>query len=447
MLLQQFAERLAAIGVFVGIELRHFQRRWRRRIIEDMPQCPGAAIDHPVVAHPREHGLDARLAQQTATTRIITAQLGLAQIGVGKPFIAVMPREAVVHHRPITIDQLARRTVVFEHLRDVGDGFLLHRFLEVPSKAEVLMLQRGHGQRNRLPHHQPLPDKRPHKRVAAWINQQPVHLCIEHLGIAEFALLGQPPQGGIRWRAGEHEAQARSNGVLRFGGRTEITKRRTHQHRVKRRPQGGIESCALLTHLAVQREERLAFAAAHRPTPGPLHPQGQQPFGARIVIRKLAHIRTPFHRGPQCEVIHLHFDRLQGDKRRRCFLGRRFLFAIPQRPIQSRATGDFLVLWRPILIFETLHAVRHFHHRLQQHVHSAPAQRQVVHLNMIHQLLRFVWRGVNLRCIQQPPTGFHPQMRARQILEFTLEGGHQQSHAQHAFAVCRRPQGKGIAVA
>ena len=126
MLLQQFAERLAAIGVFVGIELRHFQRRWRRRIIEDMPQCPGAAIDHPVVAHPREHGLDARLAQQTATTRIITAQLGLAQIGVGKPFIAVMPREAVVHHRPITIDQLARRTVVFEHLRDVGDGLLLH---------------------------------------------------------------------------------------------------------------------------------------------------------------------------------------------------------------------------------------------------------------------------------------------------------------------------------
>ena len=137
---------------------------------------------------------------------------------------------------------------------------------------------------------------------------------IEHLGIAELRSLanrrrvasgdaGDISSGAKQWRAA-------------FSSLTKITKRRTHQHRMKR----DLKQHRILrpVALAAQREERLAFAAAHRPTPGPLHPQGQQPFGARIVIRK-SPTSNPIPRWPQCEVtISLIVSR---HKRRRCSSG------------------------------------------------------------------------------------------------------------------------------
>ena len=125
-----------------------------------------------------------------------------------------MPRKAVIHHRPVAVYQLARGPVVLQHLGNVGDGFLLHGFLEVTAKTKILMLQRLHRKRDRLAHYQPLANKRPHKPVTARIGQQAVHLRIEHLGITQFIVLGQLPQLGIGRSADEHETQPRGNGVM-----------------------------------------------------------------------------------------------------------------------------------------------------------------------------------------------------------------------------------------
>ena len=104
MLFQEFAKRFTAVLALIRVQLRHLQRRRRRRIIEDMPQRPGATIDHPVVAHPGEHRLNARVTEHPATARVIAAQLHLAQCPALKFRIPVMPRERVVHHRPVALD-------------------------------------------------------------------------------------------------------------------------------------------------------------------------------------------------------------------------------------------------------------------------------------------------------------------------------------------------------
>ena len=191
------------------------------------------------------------------------------------------------------------------------------------------MLQRLHGQRYRLPHHQPLLDERPNKRVTARILQQPVHLSIQHFRLAQLARLGQLPQLGIGWRAGQHETQPRGHRVLRGRGRFQIPERRTHQHGMKRRTQRVIKPRPLAAHLFVQLKERLAFAATHRPAPRAFHPQREQSFCARVVVPNLANLCVPFRRRPGRHVIHFRLNRLQRDKRCGGFLGWQSLFTIP----------------------------------------------------------------------------------------------------------------------
>ncbi len=120
-----------------------------------------------------------------------------------------MTRQGIIHHGPVTADQLPGRPVVSQQAGNIGVGLFAHRVLEIPAKPVARLAPSVIHQGNRLLHLEPLGDEGANKRaVAALVSQEPVRLGFQDFRVSQLTRGRQLTQLGIRRCAKQHEAQS-----------------------------------------------------------------------------------------------------------------------------------------------------------------------------------------------------------------------------------------------
>ncbi len=79
-LVEELPESFATVFAFGGIEFGNFEGRWGRGIVEDVPECPRASIDNPVITHPCEHGLDSGVTEDAAAAWVVGFDLDGSEV-------------------------------------------------------------------------------------------------------------------------------------------------------------------------------------------------------------------------------------------------------------------------------------------------------------------------------------------------------------------------------